>query len=353
MTLTALTRKADGALKTLNPSLEIEADPKLEAKIIGNLRATPEFFCPHCYDKTREFFPVRMRNPENKRVHFYHPNTDSDKGCANYSPESEKHRNAKLAIAHYLRINGYAETVWNEYDEDIKRVTLPGLNRHPDILAMMPNGSLIVHEIQASPITPEELKQRTEDYRSCIQSRISQVVWYMGAKAYTRENRQMLRGMTNVQCFRLYFENSDANFPKWKEDDIEIERKSKPGSAPKDNCQISPTARTGGGLTAIGDILAKDPVTEWLRKNGWNPNTKSMKKGAAVRGAPGRASENWTGVIVGNEPFADGRDYFQVRWMEREKHKEGALAKAPVIGQTADQIVLIDKSNLEPEKCSN
>jgi hypothetical protein len=80
---------------------------------------------------------------------------------------------------------------------------------------------------------------------------------------------------------------------------------------------------------------------DWLKANK-AIRAKALKKGCAVRGSPGRASEYWIGVIVGNEPFTDGRDYWQVRWMEREQSPIGNLAKAPVIGNLSEQLVILE-----------
>jgi hypothetical protein len=87
---------------------------------------------------------------------------------------------------------------------------------------------------------------------------------------------------------------------------------------------------------------------DWLKANK-AIRAKAFKKGCAVRGSPGRASENWIGVIVGSElhpngnaPFPDGRDYWQVRWMEREQSPIGHLAKAPIIGHLSEQLVILE-----------
>jgi hypothetical protein len=78
----------------------------------------------------------------------------------------------------------------------------------------------------------------------------------------------------------------------------------------------------------------------WLKRYGYNPQIREITIGARVRGSPGRVSENWTGVIVGNSPFQDGRDYWQVRWYERDYSSDKHQSKQPVIGNTTEQLQL-------------
>lgn len=58
--------------------------------------------------------------------------------------------------------------------------------------------------------------------------------------------------------------------------------------------------------------------TAWLRANKAT-KSQSLKPSAAVRGAPGRASADWVGIVVANEPLSGDRPYWMVRWMEREQ----------------------------------
>lgn len=82
----------------------------------------------------------------------------------------------------------------------------------------------------------------------------------------------------------------------------------------------------------------------WLKSNK-AVSAQKLKKGCAVRGTPGRSSENWVGVIVGNEPFPDGRDYWQVRWMDRELSPISNLSKCPTIGHLANQLVILERQD--------
>lgn len=246
MTLTALIRQ-EGRLISICPSLEIEQQPELEPDIIRDFRdrqKQQDYYCPHCYGSTGNLEIVRLRNPEKRIAHFYHPKTDSDRGCPNFSPESEKHKQAKIKILRDLQVAGFAESVWCEYDEEVRRISLPGIKRHPDLLAMMPNGALVVHEVQISAITPDELKQRTEDYRAC--PNVAQVVWYLASAPYTRENRMLLRSLTNVEYYRLYFRNKDAVFPDYAKDTEVFETKEKPTAKPVDNCSSNSRYRKRG-----------------------------------------------------------------------------------------------------------
>lgn len=81
----------------------------------------------------------------------------------------------------------------------------------------------------------------------------------------------------------------------------------------------------------------------WLKKHGHKKSVKELAIGARVRGIPGRVSENWTGVIVGNQPFKDGRDYWQVRWHDREfgKFADKSINKNPVIGALSEHLEVV------------
>jgi hypothetical protein len=80
--------------------------------------------------------------------------------------------------------------------------------------------------------------------------------------------------------------------------------------------------------------------TAWLRANKAT-KAQTLKPGAAVRGAPSRASADWVGIVIANEPLSGDRPYWMVRWMEREQSPIAALARCPTIGHLTEQLILI------------
>jgi hypothetical protein len=84
-------------------------------------------------------------------------------------------------------------------------------------------------------------------------------------------------------------------------------------------------------------------LNNWLLLHGHKPRLKQLAIGARVKGLPGGVSESWTGIIVGNEPFKDGRDYWQVRWFDREfgKFPDKSINRNPTIGSLSEHLLLV------------
>jgi len=230
MTLTALT--ADK--KPYNPSAQIEAYPDLRSSIVRQMRTLSEqgLYCPHCYQRLGELIPVRFRNREDRRPHFFHVSGhNSTKKCGSYRKESDLHLNAKTSIAESLkRINQTkAEVLLEEILRDGE------IKRKPDILVKYVVGTAEAHEIQISPINSSELEARTNDLKALG---CNVVVWYLYGGSWNTENREWLRG-NGIQCYHLFVYQEEI---RWKLDEVrheeEVEKKSP--SYSRDSCNYDP-----------------------------------------------------------------------------------------------------------------
>ena len=150
--------------------------------------------------------PVRsvkqyLRQGANIRAHFRHTASDvewpeniifdDEYGTIRRSrkyvgTESQAHLNGKLLIA------AKGHEIFNALQPDKAvfehRIEIPGTNKYRiiDVAFVMDNGDIIANEIQISPITPQELTERTNDYR---EAGIVDVMWWFGPKASTPENK--------------------------------------------------------------------------------------------------------------------------------------------------------------------
>jgi competence CoiA-like predicted nuclease len=97
-------------------------------------------------------------------------------------PESYEHLFFKRLISteigkeffEYLNVKAFLEYPIHE----VRRIA--------DIVFEFPNGWLVAHEIQLSPITTEQLEERTNDYRNAGVD----VIWWLGKSADTEVNRR-------------------------------------------------------------------------------------------------------------------------------------------------------------------
>lgn len=152
-----------------------------------------ELICHHC---NGEVFPCERKGFV---LHFVHRNPD---GCtfARHS-ESPEHEQGKYELAKYLK---------QEIKDDPHQVArieieypLPhcGKNgRIADAALVYDNGNLLICECQLAKITPDELERRTRDYHAIG----ADVIWFLGGKAYTEENRDWLQatfGAVGVLAF--------------------------------------------------------------------------------------------------------------------------------------------------------
>ena len=125
-----------------------------------------------------------IRHTINVSAHFaHHPRTDGER-CLS-AGESPAHMEAKKAMA--LRMRALYPEARHELEFSITG-TEHAESRRVDLLTIWEDGLAYAHEIQLSPISLKELAERTEDYAN----RGINVIWWLGSKANTYENRDYL-----------------------------------------------------------------------------------------------------------------------------------------------------------------
>lgn len=135
--------------------------------------------CPYC---DMPVVPVREHLRMGAWVSAYvrHHATE----CATnyqYHVESPEHLAAKYYIGQTAPQEfRYGDAVC-EYE-----VRMPAINRIADVCFTLPNGSRIVHEAQLSPINPDQLEERTNDYQSLGYG----IIWHFGKHANTENNKR-------------------------------------------------------------------------------------------------------------------------------------------------------------------
>lgn len=137
--------------------------------------------------------------------HFAHkPNSPCSCDYAR-QPESYEHLFFKQLLAFELG---------NEFKEYLGvkpqlEYPIHEVKRIADIVFEFPNGWLVAHEIQLSPITTEDLENRTNDYRNAGVD----VIWWLGNRADTELNRKWLFEH-NGECYSLDWETVHRNNPQ-------------------------------------------------------------------------------------------------------------------------------------------
>lgn len=111
--------------------------------------------------------------------------------------ESQAHLNGKLLVA--TKAHEIFSALKQNRAEYEKRIEIPGTGRYRiiDVAFVMKHGDIVANEIQISPITPDELTERTNDYR---QAGISEVMWWFGEKADTPANRKRHMELTDYSA---------------------------------------------------------------------------------------------------------------------------------------------------------
>ena len=384
----------DGSQQVVCPAADVRMaeTPKDANDIIQayrNERAEGTVFhCLDCFKAHGVKIPVTPKLGDIVSPHFSH-----EPGHDKKAHESAARSNVGITEHHIM---GVAEVVAHLRAQGISELDIAenvvskseDVNLRPDIIAKLPDGTTAAYEVQFSSIPIDRLKERT---LGMLRFGYSHVYWFLYPNAYKNENRFFLNSTPDVSFYWMQAEKNTegenhpviikiapGTLPEEKSKvrkaeslcrhamtEAELEMTAAVASAtpprPIDKAAIldslpsrvpppspfSPAQRSAIESTPIPDVPnPKGPIVAWLKKWGWESGATSLKKGAAVRGAPGRASEKWTGVVVGNQPFADGRNYWQVRWMEREANS-GPQSRNPVIGNTADQIVLCDPDPID------
>ena len=144
-------------------------------------------------------------------LHFVHTSECATK--MGHHPESPEHLAGKLALAEYLKaeVSPYSEV------EIIVEYPIPkaGENgRIADVVAIFPSGWLIIYECQLSPITPEALEKRTKDYERVG----ADVIWFLGGKANTPQNRDWCIEYFG-NCFFIDFPEESRQYHLWSNEE--------------------------------------------------------------------------------------------------------------------------------------
>lgn len=143
-----------------------------------------ELRCPFCKEV------VFARERPGFVLHFVHrsPCTSS----VAHHPESPEHEQGKMELAKLLNQQIKDEVVGTA--EIRVEYHLPNCGEHgriADVALVYGNGNLLIAECQLSPITPDELEQRTRDYQSIG----ADVLWFLGKDADTEQNRTWVRSV--------------------------------------------------------------------------------------------------------------------------------------------------------------
>ena len=144
------------------------SDPKLE---LSNAVCV----CPFCDSQ------LIIRDGPVRTAHFAHRSIECDSSLIRH-PESIEHHEGKRFVANYLQeqFADLLEEINIQFEVHIKEA-----NRIADVLIQFPMGWRVAHEIQLSPISRNQLQERTEDYaRSGIDT-----IWWLGRKADNADNR--------------------------------------------------------------------------------------------------------------------------------------------------------------------
>ena len=226
MTLTALTD--DGRL--LSPSLDMErgASKLMVTRVARQAQDEGGLFCPHCYETTGRKLSVRLRDAEGKRLHFFHDRGNGEEAkCNNYQGISEKHLNAQAAIQDYYTKN--FPTCTATLETVVKNDTTIAFRR-PDILVTHPNGVMEAHEVQVSPISTEDLLQRSRDLR---QHGVGAIAWYLYGKACTAANINACL-KAGIAVNKLSFTEDD--FPSWNQLTQYVQETKTQGQSSSNGC---------------------------------------------------------------------------------------------------------------------
>lgn len=225
MTLTAITD--DGVL--LTPYLMFSKSVGLTQirKDIKRVQGSGDLHCPDCLQRfgMKEIVKFRGTDPEHARPHFYHINSqDTPSQCSNHSGESQKHLLAKTAIQNHYQAEGAIVHLEQTLSNGLR-------SRRPDVWVAYLNGVNEAHEIQLSPITFEELAERSLDL---ISLGCHRVFWYLPPQKITDEILVWAYDKM-VVINKLTF--SDELIPKWSEQKESTKKRKKTVSSKALPCQ--------------------------------------------------------------------------------------------------------------------
>lgn len=137
--------------------------------------------CPNCGE---ELIIVTSSTRIN---HFRHKALCGNTAYASH-PESAEHLFSKSKIREFL-ISHYKESAGVKVDLEVR---MPEVMRIADIMVTFPLGWRKAYEIQLAAITPNNLKQRTDDYRAAGVD----VHWFIGRNALTQSNVEACKSIS-------------------------------------------------------------------------------------------------------------------------------------------------------------
>lgn len=163
------------------------------------------FACPACGAEMR-FRRGRRRGDGFDTDHFYHLVAACTSTVRSHD-ESEEHFRAKERILTGLPL------IYPDYQEasGVLEHIFTKINRKADVVFFFPDGEIDVHEAQFSPITLDELQERTRDYHSIG----ARVIWYLGPKV-KQHDWWCTENLGVVGYLTVNYEKQDINLPSDK-----------------------------------------------------------------------------------------------------------------------------------------
>ncbi len=144
---------------------------RMTARKAGTLHP---FICPLCEQFMKFTGQYHRGDGYEVAAHFAHL-VDCTSNYR-YHKESPEHIQAKAHIVAEVP-RRFPEVQEAECEVEYR---IPEINRVADVAFLYPDGDITIHEAQLSPITIDELMERTNDYRAIG----ARVVWHLGPKNY-------------------------------------------------------------------------------------------------------------------------------------------------------------------------
>lgn len=306
MSLSCIVKTGSGEI-VINPSSRVDSgeDYGMVAAECREHQINENMYCGDCFVAAKKagldqtLFPVKFRNESttkngvHRRCCFTHPPQKTCIGDLGGGGEGSDHLNAKAAIARDFEVkNGCHAKVnieprFEKTDEARLRI--------PDVMLLYPNGSRVAIEVQLSLVTSAYLDRQTEALK---QHDCPVVVWYLGEKNFTDENRAWC-ALNGIQCHRLWFVvEGDRRVPRWDPlpsvyPDPKVEKK-KAGSLPSTNGKCDHLFSTLQTRTSkpVGSSQGQfDPLREDRKPKPSQPKIPIRQWGDNDSSA---ASDNWS-----------------------------------------------------------
>jgi hypothetical protein len=174
---------------------------------------------------------------------------------------------------------------------------------------------------------------------------VARVHWYLGTKAYTRENREFCYD-SGIPFYKLSF---PEGLPEWKDGTLPkevinlrakqaaLERCANANAAKPASKGASNFRKKRAGVDLDPFVGAKQRALS---------ESENFNVSDRVTGAAGRASEGWHGQVLRREKLERGGFIYYVHWSEREHstHKELASfhQRQPVVSALKEHLLLCE-----------